>query len=325
MSIPKCLIAILACCPSMFIHGQQNQVSSPVAGYVFDGVALRPIAGVPGGATLGGALDLALAPNDAAISPSLDSVIVTAADGSLHLFRLNGNRAAEVSWNGVSRGPAQIVYSPSGTAAAIYASRRIQVVKGLPDSPVLAFAAEPGPSPKSLTRLAGSPAPQAVAVSDDAGWLLLATEGRVRAVSSSGASSVLLEGTRGVSVAFAPGSHTAAVLNAVSASRLLFDDVSQAPNQARHLPTPGFTEPAGLAFAADGKAVVAADRTARSVRMINFGAGAATMLECACAPTAVARMGNLFRLTDAGSGPVWLVDAGVTPPRIAFVPALAMP
>jgi hypothetical protein len=36
-------------------------------------------------------------------------------------------------------------------------------------------------------------------------------------------------------------------------------------------------------------------------------------------------MGNLFRLTDAGAGPVWLVDTGVSPPLIVFVPARANP
>jgi len=36
-------------------------------------------------------------------------------------------------------------------------------------------------------------------------------------------------------------------------------------------------------------------------------------------------LGNLFRLTDAGSGPVWLVDMSATPARLVFVPALANP
>jgi hypothetical protein len=36
-------------------------------------------------------------------------------------------------------------------------------------------------------------------------------------------------------------------------------------------------------------------------------------------------MGSLFRLTDAGSGPVWMVDAAASPPRIVFVPARTNP
>jgi hypothetical protein len=33
----------------------------------------------------------------------------------------------------------------------------------------------------------------------------------------------------------------------------------------------------------------------------------------------------MFRLTDAGSGPVWLVDMSASQPRIVFVPARANP
>lgn len=325
MPVPIRTIAILACFPAVAIHGQQRQVSGPVAGYVFGGAALRPIAGVPGGATLGEALDLGLAASDAAISPRLDSAIVTASDGSLRLFRLGGHSATEVSWNGVSRGPARVVYSPSGMAAAIYASGRVQIVSGLPNSPLLAFAAELGSYPVRPARQSANVAPQAMAVSDDAAWLLVVSEGRVRLLGASGASSVLLEGTRGVSVAFAPGSHAAAVLNGASASLHRFLDVSAAPSQMQRLPAPGLAEPVGLAFSADGKFLLAAARTAKSVTIFDLAGGGATTLECNCAPTGVARLGNMFRLTDAGSGPVWLVDAGTSPARIVFVPALANP
>ena len=93
----------------------------------------------------------------------------------------------------------------------------------------------------------------------------------------------------------------------------------------QRLPAPGLAEPAGLVFSADGKSVLAASRAAKSVTIFDFAGGAATTLECDCAPTGVARLGSLFRLTDAGSGPVWLVDASASPARLVFVPARPNP
>jgi DNA-binding beta-propeller fold protein YncE len=316
--------AVLAFFPALAIHGQQRQVSGPIAGYVFDGAALRVITGVPGGATLGGALELGMAASAVSVSPQLDSAIATAGDGSLHLFRLSGQSATEVSWNGVPSWPARVVYSPSGTAAAIYAARRVQVVSGLPNSPATAFTAEIAPAPQMLTRQTALAAPEAMAVSDDAAWLLVASDGRVRLLGASGSGSWLLDGVREISVAFAPGGHTAAVLSGAGPWVDVFPDVSA--DATERIAAPGFAEPTGLAFSADGKSVLAATRAGKSVTLFNLAAaGAATTLDCNCSPTGVTRMGNLFRLTDAGSGPVWLVDTGASPARIVFVPARANP
>ena len=307
----------------MAIHGQQRQVSGAVAGYVFDGAALRPIAGVPGGATLGDAFDLGLAASAAVVSPQLDSAIVTAGDGSLHLFRLSGQSATEVSWNGVPSGPARVVYSPSGTAAAVYSQELLQVVSGLPNSALATFGLVLDIRALRPPNQSASAAPAAVAVSDDAAWLLVASEGRVHLLGASGSSGVLSEAARGVSVAFAPGGHAAAVLNGAGPWLDVFPDVSAAASQ--RIPAPGLAEPAGLAFSADGRMAVAATRKSNSVTIFAPASGSAIPLDCDCAPTGVTRLGNLFRLTDAGSGPVWLADAGVSTARLVFVPARADP
>ena len=316
MRIPKLAIAVLACFSAL------GQVSGPVAGYLFDGAALRPIAGVPGGATLGDAMDLGRAANAVAVSPQLDSAIVTASDGMLHLYRLSGKSAAEVAWSGVPSWPARVVYSPSGTAAAIYGYGRAQVFGGLPNSPQLVFVAELGPSSRPVSKF-NSGGPQAMAVSDDAAWLIVASEGRVHLVGASFSGSVLAvaAGPR-VGVAFAPGGHAAAILNGAGPWLDVFPDVSAS---SQRIAAPGLAEPVGLAFSGDGKFVVAASRTANSVTIFDLAAGAATTLDCSCTPSGVARMGNLFRLTDAGSGPVWMVDMNATPARSVFVPARAMP
>jgi DNA-binding beta-propeller fold protein YncE len=323
MPISRRLIAVLACIPAMALHGQHQQVSSPVAGYVFDGAALRPVAGVMGGATLGGALGLGLTATAAEVSPQLDSAIVTASDGSLHLFRLGGSGPIEIAWDGAPRGPALVAYSPSGTAAAIYAAGRIRVVSGLPNAPVEAFAVAAGFAPVRAERRIASAVPQAMAVSDDAAWLLVAGMGRVRLLGASGSSAVLLEEAREVSVAFALGGHAAAVLNGAGPWLEEYSDIAAAP--AERIAAPGLTAPAGLAYSADGKLVVGVARATKSVMVFDLAAARSTALACDCAPTGVSRLGNLFRLTEAGNGPVWFVDVAPSPARIAFVPARANP
>jgi DNA-binding beta-propeller fold protein YncE len=323
MPISRRLIAVLACIPAMAVYAQQQQVSSPVAGYVFDGVALRPVTGVMGGATLGDGLSFGLTASAAEVSPQLDSAIVTASDGSLHLFRLGGSGPAEVAWDGAPRGPAMVVYSPSGTAAAIYASGRVKVVSGLPNAAVEAFAVAAGSAPVAAESRIATAAPQAMAVSDDAAWLLAASAGRVRLLGASGSSAVLLEGARPIGVAFAPGGHAAAVLSGAGPWLDEYSDIAAAP--VARIPAPGLTDPAGLAFSADGKLVLAAAPTSKSVTIFDIAAGTATTLRCDCAPTGVPRLGNLIRLTEAGAGPVWFVDLAARPSRIAFVPAPANP
>jgi len=320
MPIPRRVIAVLACIPAMALHGQQRRVVSPVAGYVFDGAALRPITGVMGGATLGNALALGLTATAAAISPQLDSAVVTASDGSLHLFSLSGQTAAEVAWSGAPRAPALVAYSPSGTSAALYVSGRIQVVSGLPNAPLAAFSVELAKSPARPSSRSASAAPTAMAVSDDAAWLLVAGEGRVRLLGASGSSGVLIDEVRAVGVAFAPGGHAAAVLSGAGPWLDVYPDVAAAP--AQRIAAPGLADPVGLAFSADGKLVLAASRSGNPVAIFDLAAvGIATVLDCSCAPTGVARIGKFFRLTEAGAGPVWLVDFSTNPARIVFVPA----
>jgi len=327
MAILKRVTAILVLLPALTIHGQPGQVSGPVAGYVFDGAALRVVAGLPGGATLGGALDLGLAASAAVVSPQLDSAIVTASDGTLHLFRLSGQSATEVQWNGLPQGPARVEYSPSGVAAAVYAAGRVQVFTGLPNAPLAAFAANLGLSQAEPGRKPASAAPESMAVSDDGAWLLVASEGRVRLLGSSGSDSVLMERVRSVFVAFAPGTHAAAALDGAGPSLGVFPDVSLA--QRLFIAAPGFADPAGLVFSADGKLVLAAARGSKSVWVFDLAGFDLPMLteptaiECSCAVTGVARMGRFFRLTEAAPGPVWLVDTAATPARIVFVPARA--
>src|SRR5262249_24194041 len=120
----------------------QGTISGPVAGYVCDKAsqALRPVVGLPGASLLGAPLSFGYNVTAAFVAPTVDSALAVAADGSTHMFQIQGGNLQEVSVDGL---PAAglgftVVFSPSGKAAALYAGNSVQVVTGLPNSPMVA-------------------------------------------------------------------------------------------------------------------------------------------------------------------------------------------
>src|SRR5207244_428654 len=86
------------------------------------GAVAGGVLGVPGASLIGDpmASDVDLAA--AAIAPGQDLAIASTADGGLHVFRLSHGSLRERTVDGVSIVPERVVFSPSGTAAALYAA-----------------------------------------------------------------------------------------------------------------------------------------------------------------------------------------------------------
>src|ERR1035437_5800870 len=100
------------------------------------GAPLRVVFSPSGSAALVGApVDFGFAVMAAYVAPRLDSVFVMAAsDGRAHLFRLTADAPPETAVDSLGA-PLRLVFSPSGTAAALYSPGSVQVIKGLPDAP----------------------------------------------------------------------------------------------------------------------------------------------------------------------------------------------
>jgi hypothetical protein len=122
-------------------------------------------------------------------------------------------------------------------------------------------------------------------------------------------------------VAFASGSHDAAIA-APGKGAILIRDV---PGTAAETPLasdgPAFASPTGIGFSADGSHVFFASASARAVSAFDLS-GNRTDMQCSCSPAELTPMGGSFRLTELASDPLWLLDAGATGPRVVFVPAL---
>jgi hypothetical protein len=313
-TMPKYTLLLLTL--ASFAQAQQSHVAGPVAGFVFDSSsqALRPLLGIAGAATVGDPIDSGYRLTEAYVAPRQDSVLAVAADGSAHYFTLISGALSEVAISGLTTQPERVAFSPSGTAAVLYANGRAQMVTGLPGSPSLAGAVQLGMGTRSVH-------PASLAISDDGVYLLFAVDGSIQLASQSG-------GVRGVtsvgasaSVAFAPGAHDAAIAARGTGLILISDVPGTAAQHTLAAGDPSFQAVAGLSFSADGKRIFMASAAAQSVVTLDLS-GNRTDVACNCAPAELTPMGNLFRLNELSSGPLWLADAGSSGPRVVFVPAL---
>jgi hypothetical protein len=341
MATRNWVVIILAAAAALRLDAQQGSVSGPVSGFVFDrpARALRPILGTPGASLIGDPLNVGFPLQSASVAPRQDFAVAVAADGSLHLLRLGAGSAAELTVNGVAGVAERVIFSPSGTAVLLYAAGRAQVVTGLPDAPSLSATVEildasltgSETLPQSRDRQGAvvnrgrgrdTREPSALAVSDDGTQLLVATRGAVRVMGAAGGSHVLASTKRAALVAFAPGGYDAAVVDAAGSGVTLFRDVTGAAIGQPVAPADNaIASAAGLAFSGDGRKLFLASSTAQMVTMFDLASSARSSVPCRCAPAGLIPMGGLFRLTEMGSGPLWLLDTGAAEPRIVFIPA----
>lgn len=298
----------------LLLCGQQSQITGPVSGYVFDtsARALRPILGIPGASLFGSPVDFGFPVTSVAVAPRQDAAFVTAADGTLHLFRIQSNTPADLNFNGLANAPERVVYSPSGTAAALYGAGSLQIVSGLPDSPSIAAA------------LTLSAAPDALALSDDATALLVASGSNIELYNGAADLGMLTSTAGPALVAFAPSARDAAIVDRTGAGIVVFRNLTGtvAP-QPLAASDDTIQSASALAFSTDGQQLLLAASGSQAVTTFNLATGARSAIPCLCTPATIARIGDLFRLNELAQDPVWLLDARPATAGVTFVPALA--
>ena len=310
-----CMVAGLAC-------AQEGKVSGPISGIVFDHTSrqLRPVLGIPGASLLGEPIALGLETSSAWVAPLQNAAFVAGSDGKLHWFRFDAGTAQEVPlWDGTPA-PQAVVFSPSGTAAALVAGNRVQIVKGLPGSPVQAGGVdlpvnhEARPVVRRLT----------LAINDDASYLLFGAGGEVRLLGISGENRKLADTSGPAFVAFAPGKAGGAVVDTRGAGLVLFRDLEGAGNpETIAALDERIASTSGVTFSGDGKRVFLSNGSGRGVDVLDLTSSARSTVACACSPAGITRMGNLFRLNEPGAEPLWVFDPSAAEPRIVFVPPVA--
>lgn len=257
---------------------------------------------------VGASMEFGFVPANAFVAPRGDAAFVAGAEGTVHFFRLTSDGTAETTIDKLGSFQ-NVVYSPSGTAAALISVGNIQLLKGLPDHPVIAGTISP-----RVQAGRRRPLPQVLAVSDDGAYMIHAMDGALELVAMAGDSRQIAVSVPGMLATFAPGTHDAAL--ATSDSLTIFTDLAGPATSRKLAPVAAASS---LAFAPDGRSLLIASATGHSVTAVQLETGESTALPCDCEPTALARTGNLFRLNELGKGPLWLLDP--TTRNLFFVPA----
>ena len=308
-------IVALASLAAVLDAQPQGTLNGPVAGYVFDKAAraLRPVLGLPGASLLGSPIRWRYRVDQAFVAPKLDSAVGVTSEGAFRLFRMRDGLATEMAVDGLAPAGSsyRVAYSPSGGSVALYTGNRVQLVSGLPDAPVVGGSID----------LTGAGTPSALAVSDDASTLLVSVNNSIRFFESYADMGKLMDTAPGALVAFAAASHDAAVADAGAGVVLFHDLVGAGASQVIAPPDENGAASSALAFSADGKALFLANAAAQAVTHLDLSAGSRNRIACGCSPTTLARMGDVFRLTELSGDPLWLLDAPESTPRIVFVPA----
>lgn len=297
-------------------------LTGPTMGLVFDSSqsALRPIRGIPGAATLGDAVNLGFPLASASVSPLQDyALALRADDSSLVLVRAGGSAVIA----GARSAPALMVFSPAGTAAALYDSGagRVQILTGLPDAAAVQ-------SDIDVSALSGPVAALAV---DDAGASLFLAAGAPESVALY---RVALNGTAQFLASFR--SVAALRLSATGREILLADSAAGAvyvirdPRGTGRLDLiasgrDGLGTPIAVESDAAGRIFVADQ--AGNLTILDRARGSVVSLSCGCAPAGLFKLLGTatFRLTEPSGAPMWVLDASGADVRIVAIPPGAPP
>jgi hypothetical protein len=209
-----------------------------------------------------------------------------------------------------------VIFSPSGTAAALFADGQAQIVTGLPASPKVADAFTLAHAVRNPHAVFAS-----LALSDDGAYLIFSAGGTIQLANASEGSRVLMNAGFDAAVAFAPGAHDAAVAARGTGVVLIHDAANTAVEQTLAGDDAAFTQVTGMAFSGDGRRLYLASASSSSVIAFDAASGARTDLATSVPPAGLTRMGSSFRLNNFSTGPLWLVDTAGANPRVVFVPA----
>jgi sugar lactone lactonase YvrE len=289
-------------------------VRGPILGYGFHAAqgTLRPLLGIPEASRWGDPIELPAAWSS--FHPAPGHVVALAVErdtGGVLLVDLRARIVAS-PLGGARPSPDAVLWSPSGTTAALYYkdSSTVQILTGLAGAPTVA----------------GAEAPAATA-------LLAVADDGVAAAAGEASLWVLAPGEAPRYVA-APAAPRAAAFLPRSRDLILSDDAGNLL-LARDLTTivplagarDGLAQISAVAAAPDGRRVLVADAAARRLGAVPLDGAAPQWLDCDCAPAALDRLrgGAVFALASPSAEPLSLLDADGPAPRLLFVPAPAPP
>jgi len=317
------LLAIFGIAAGASGQDQSLSINGPILGFVQDstGTAIQPILGVLGASLIGRPLDLGSEIHTAVISPKQNYALAVRTDTSeLVMIWLDGRPAPLLSVDGVRAGADVVVISPIGTAAAIYKedSKIVQSITGFADTTRVLSEIDVSDLPGRL---------QTMAISDDGTLALLnfvsGDDAALWAVNSSGFR-WLVPAQHPSAASFLANRHDALIADDGAQEVFLMRSIDQeAARMSVASFGDGFDAISGVAVSDDGSRVVVTSRKSENVTIVDLETTLSNAFPCHCSATGVRPLkgASVFRLSDPSDGPVALLDASASEPRIIVLPA----
>src|SRR5262249_17800110 len=144
-------------------------INGPILGFIEDsgGATIQPIRGVLGASVVGGPLELGSEIRNVIVSPKQNYALAIRGENAEPVVILLAADSGTInSLDGLRSGANLIAVSPTGSAAGVFgqSEKIVQVIKGMPDAPELAFQLDASDFPGQL---------QSMSVSDDGSLVLL--------------------------------------------------------------------------------------------------------------------------------------------------------
>ena len=283
------------------------RMSMPSLGYVFDdnSKAIRQISGVPGAASLDGAVAAGTSLDSGFVHSRARVAIANAKDGGVTLVRWTGTPQVTALGSSLSR-VTLATFSRSGDSAAISDGTTLEVWSGLTGNPVQGATFNPD---GGVTAMAINDSGLVAAGNGSGSVMLLGDNARV-----------LAGGGSWTGLAFLPNGNDLLAMDSAAQSLTLIQDVQNTAASSVVLSVS--QKPGALAVSSDGSE--AALGLADSVTVVNLAGGAATSIACSCQTARFDLLeGNLVaRIIDGQTGSQFLLDADSAQPRIGSLPEL---
>lgn len=302
----------------------------PHTGFYFDqrNGTIRQILGLPGGAVAGHPLPVPFEIEQAAVAARADYALVRAKEGGVFLLRGITSGAPSVTpVDGIEITPDLLTLAPHETTALLAdtASRRVQVLRGLPDMLETAPAIE----------LRGDcESPAGFAVNDGGNWAVVSAAPQAGSLTSICHVSLAGDGeTRRIAsveragpIALLPGDRIAIVADPAAHRVYAIEDPSnEAVIRVIAGEGDGITDPVGVGATGEAaERIVVVDAGARKAFLFDLGAPEhRDEVDLPVAPAGCWRTAEagLFRVSDGAHPPLYLVSFQ-SEPKLYFVPVV---
>jgi sugar lactone lactonase YvrE len=297
-------------------NSPDSPLNRPVLGYVvFSSPAeVRGILGVPGAAIFSPPLLLPKDVTRVRVAPGQSYALIERDQQETAVLPLDGAKVgAALSVTGALRVADFVAFSPSGRSAVLLSSAvaRLQVITGLPERPQILQDIDLA----SLPEL-----PDGVAISDDAGSILLESSHTVYLLSPDGSTRIAAAVTDSAALAFLPNSGNAAIGDRKAGSVYVIQPVT---GRIVGVLSSGLDAIGEITPSSDGAVVYVTDLSGQHIRSVSVATGEVRTFELPVSPVRIDRLKNAdtFLISAEPGQPAWIFLGSGNDARTVFVPA----